>query len=536
MILLTKEMNNIFRIADDLITHADSLVNIELEARVSVPSCKVLFAKKASQVVKRVITYYKSSRYPGLTFRSYDDAPGKIETKETVTSYAGDNNVSIVLSVEQSYTRNEFTYALVPYFTRTIERVSLLGEPREYVVELTRFVDTNTYTLEIEFSSAVIKSFHSVHSSHKLYSLVNTYKPTWWPSFKPIDIEATDLAYKLRNLKEWSFSIKADGQHCMLIIESPTHRTPKLLFDNGDFLGDSEVDWSVLPYAVLEAEFIGDKVLVYDCVIFDYTELRTSLLLRRRYIDRVIRDIVWDIRCIKKEILTGVTHLSQLRAFLYEVPPFNSDGWVITSVGSRGKHTVYKSKHRSTVDLLFSGGMLLLKNENTSDRIAKFLGGVNGCIYEVDTKTLAYERQRKDKTEPNATFPVDDNQLYKIVFGVGTPSTRVYYEKLIELYLLQFISSTSNVLIIYDNGVVRNRRHLVASTKKAVIFMTPTVMIDSDHWCWQVCSQVIIVLTHHERFTGFACEPKTLKPYKPFYGTSQEIEQQQSLISYLFQL
>lgn len=388
---LLKMYKRYSQLAEDL---ASPLVVVELEARMIIE--KPLNFKPDNEVV---IEYFRSTRYPSITFRKYGD---KLESKELVEKVKL-GKVTIALSIEQSYNCSNTKLGLVKISERKICRQTIPTNPP---TEITR-VD-NQFTVEIEFD---------ITNYMKIESMLKEWLLPYWPSIKPMEISSVALAKKLSMSKEWAIAVKADGEH-ILIYENNDNKI--FLYDNGLVTDEYGKECDIItPTVIYEAEIMDNKtILIYDCLKYNNKNImKLNYFQRRKYIYKNKKDII---------IFNSVYGL---KAFIYEPHSFKSDGYIITNIKNR--NIVYKAKFINTVDLLYKNGILYLENEIISDRKPnnELYPFKNNHIYEFDTN-MNLLRERKDKIIPNYKFPYDDNPLYKIIYGIGIPSLRCYHNKI----------------------------------------------------------------------------------------------------------
>nr|CAC08222.1 putative mRNA capping-enzyme [Schwanniomyces etchellsii] len=392
---------NIAKLANKL---ESNLVDIELEVRFKIPP--PLYFKAD---VNKTITYYNSNIYNSITFRSYDSI--NINTKELIKSEKI-NGIMVYLSVEQNYVKNDLKIPLLITNKRKISRMIINDDPLTEIIKC-----DNEYTMEIEFD---------ITNYYKVNDIIHKYKCYYYPIQKPMEISSNNLARKLIKIDNWSIAPKADGIH-VLVIENNKSRI--LLFDNGTIrsINNKTNRKMIEPVNIFEAELIDNKLLYYDCLMYNKENiLYKNYKERRKYIKKN-----------KKEAYIFKSFDDLKNIFDYKFK-YKIDGFVITNIYNRNK--IYKSKFINTVDLRYNKGFLYLENETESTRIPKNNTNLeNDKIYEFDMN-LNVIKERPDKNIANYKFPYDDNPLYNIVTGYGVPSLRVYHNK-IKFELLKLLKN-----------------------------------------------------------------------------------------------
>ena len=380
----------------------DLNINLELELRI-----KILPPENFKSYKNQNITYYRSTIYPSVTFRKYENDI-HIYTKEVIEKRK-DNNILYVLSIEKKNTHFHLKIPLIESVKRYQERMLICESP---LAEIIKYGDE--YTLEIEYTS--------YSQLDKINKLIQKYNCPYYPSKKPMEISINNLTKELLDSPDsWYLSFKADGVHVLVIDD-------KILYDNGKITDLDGNNSSLLsnPKNVYEAEIMdNNKLLYFDCIMYN-GELLTDkpLNYRLKYID--------EQKWIKEYFPLDFKNLCSI---LYYVPNFKSDGFIITN-----SFKTYKSKFINTVDLRYKNGYLLLENEDISERVprTKFDYKEN-VIYEFNIN-MELIRERNDKTIANYKFPYENNPLYNIAFGIGVPSLRVINNR-IKFKLLSMLDS-----------------------------------------------------------------------------------------------
>lgn len=358
---------------------------------------------------EEILTYYKTDQMKCLTFRSRHK--GLIETKEIYDKIKLNDHTNLVLSIEQTHLKEDLKLQLIETNKRHIKREIIKENPLTTITEC-----NNEYMLEIEFD---------INNYKEVEKILEEYKNRYWPLIKPMEISSKELSKKLKFNNEWIISPKADGLN-VLIYEKENEMT--YIFNNGSVKGNITD-----PDNIYEGELIGDKILIYDCLMKDKIDVRNEIYIKRReYINKKFRKEAYIIE-----------NIEGLKEVLNKKYKYKTDGFIITNMTNR--KLVYKSKFKPTVDLRYINGNLYLENEYESIRRYKgkdLLKNYN--IYEFD-KELNLIKERPDKNKANYRFPYDDNPLYRIAYGIGIPSLRAFHNK-IKMELLSLIKNRNSLL------------------------------------------------------------------------------------------
>lgn len=380
-----------------------AMVDVELEARIQIPKpTNIIFEDET------VITYYRSTMYPSLIFRRINN--GKLNSKETVEKIKY-GEVTICLSIEQTYSNMDIKFPIIPANKRTISRKRICENP---IVDITKCGDQ--YTLEIEFDYS-----NYMH----IEKILKEWKNPYWPPVKPMEISSSNLAKKLANNEQWCISPKADGIHVLVYSDGENQF---IVHTNGYTEGDTNIKVN----RIFEGELMSNgEILYFDCLMWENKNItKLDYIARYKYLENMN----------KKEIIL-FNNIYAIKKYLDKKHDFETDGYIITNIKNRKK--VYKSKFKNTVDLRYKNGYLLLENEEFSERSPKNVNEQleEDKIYEFDME-MNLIRERKDKTIANYKMPYDDNPIYKIAHSIGVPTLRYYHNK-IKRELLSMLPKTT---------------------------------------------------------------------------------------------
>lgn len=367
--------------------------NVEVETRMIIQK-----PKDFKPTIVETINYYKCDQHKNITFRSRK--PNVVETKEMVYKEKV-QYYNVVLSIEKTYNRSDLKLQLIRTHKRDIKRQRLQENP---IVEITECDEE--YTLEIEYD---------ITNWDKVDEIIKKWKNPFWNIQKPIDISAKALSQRVSRLDQWIISPKADGVHIWLY-ENDDKKV--LIYDKGKITDMEGNDCeNIEPNNIYEGEIMDNKeILLFDCVMYQKKNIsKLKYIERRKFIKQ------------NKKQAFMLKDIESLREVLKMKFPYKTDGFILTNVKNRT--VVYKSKFKTTVDLRYLNGYLYLENDR-AERI-KYEGKEllkENTIYEFD-KSFNVIRERTDKTKANYLFPSDENQLYKIAYGIGIPSLRSFHNK-----------------------------------------------------------------------------------------------------------
>lgn len=372
-------------------------LNVELECRMVIPSVADWAGYESL-----TIPYFRLASHPTLNVRKVD---GVIETKELVAR-ANVGSVGIHLSIEKQY-RSKLPDILVPLMTRKVQRKTVRDTPLTVIT-----YENKVFTLEIEYDMSTVDECKQIAASYLL---------PMWPSTKPSDAYASELISQILS-GSYCLTPKADGEHVVVYI---SHDDKSFyITDSGRVEGQRFAEH---PKTVMEGEFAGGEIHLYDVMIANGEDVTNLPLLQRR---------AYYPQYHFKDIHPFTTYSSFVRAYRKCTAEFPTDGIIMTSMGSY-HDTVYKSKAVPTVDLQYIDGYLYLANEKSSNR--EPAGDVqleNGKIYEFDMQ-MNYVRAREDKVTANYKMPVQVDPVSSIVNGYGVPSLRHHHnyvkEKMLRL-------------------------------------------------------------------------------------------------------
>lgn len=381
-------------------------IDVEIEVRMKIQKPIDIVLDKELE-----ITYYRSTMYPSITFRRINGGP--LTSKETIEKIKM-KNINLVLSIEQELFKPRIP--LIESNKRLIKRKRIQENP---IVEITEH--NNEYLLEIEFNET---------NYTEVEHIIKQWKNPYWPPVKPMEISTTNLAKKLSNSDKWYITPKADGEH---IIEYVNNEQSILIHDNG-LITDKNLNEcnNINPNYIYEGELMEDGTIIYfDCLMYNNKNItKLEYSERRRYLENRT----------KKDILL-FSSVYALKKYIYEPHKIKTDGYIIGNIKDR--KILYKSKFKSTVDLRYKNGYLLLENETYSERIPKdaTYNFEEDKIYEFDMQ-MNLIKERKDKNIANFKNPYDDNPIYKIVTGEGVPTLR-YYHNYIKRDMLNMLPKTT---------------------------------------------------------------------------------------------
>lgn len=282
------------------------MVDVELEARIQIPKpTNIIFEDET------VITYYRSTMYPSLIFRRINN--GKLNSKETVEKIKY-GEVTICLSIEQTYSNMDIKFPIIPANKRTISRKRICENP---IVDITKCGDQ--YTLEIEFDYS-----NYMH----IEKILKEWKNPYWPPVKPMEISSSNLAKKLANNEQWCISPKADGIHVLVYSDGENQF---IVHTNGYTEGDTNIKVN----RIFEGELMSNgEILYFDCLMWENKNItKLDYIARYKYLENMN----------KKEIIL-FNNIYAIKKYLDKKHDFETDGYIITNIKNRKKYINLNSK------------------------------------------------------------------------------------------------------------------------------------------------------------------------------------------------